>query len=56
MYDFSFIDFGLKDFIRDEDDQVLILKFASYQDADNFIGDGGLYEYGWTNKGTKKWC
>lgn len=56
MYEFSFIDFGLKDFIRDYDDEVLILKFASYHDADEFITDGGLDEYGWTNEGTKIWC
>ncbi len=53
---FSFIDFGLKDFIRDENGECLKLEFRGYEDADDFIANGGLDEYGWTNKGTKKWC
>lgn len=56
MASFSFIDFGLKDFIRTDDGEVLIKDFPNYQAADNFIADGGLDEYGWTNKGTRKWC
>lgn len=56
MASFSFIDFGLKDFIRGEDGNVLIKEFQSYDAADNFIMDGGLEEYGWTNQGTRKWC
>ena len=49
MYNFSFIDFGLKDFIRTDDGEVLTKQFNSYQEADDFIADGGLDEYGWTN-------
>ncbi|GEM_PF-5732834 len=53
---FSFIDYGLKDFIRDENDEVLKKEFRTYDDADDFISSGGLEEYGWTNEGTLKWC
>ena len=56
MFEFSFIDFGLKDFIRTDDGKVLILPFNSYFDADLFVEDGGLEQYGWTNEGTVKWC
>ncbi len=56
MYNFSFIDYGLKDFIRDDEGEVLTLPFASYSEADDFIANGGLEDYGWTNKGTRKWC
>jgi len=54
--EFSFFDSGLKDFIRHENDEILKKEFSSYEDADDFIMDGGLDEYGWTNTGTKKYC
>ena len=54
--EFSYIDLGLKDFIRDENNKVIIKEFSSWEDADDFIADGGLDEYGWTNTGTKKYC
>lgn len=53
---FSFIDFGHRDFIRDEKGDCLKLEFSGYEEADDFIMTGGLHEYGWTNEGTKKWC
>lgn len=53
---FSFIDFGNKDFIRNDDGDCLIMDFKSWEDADNFIMEGGLDEFGWTNKGTQKFC
>lgn len=56
MATFSFIDFGLKDFTRTDDGEVLIKEFTTYQDADNFVADGGLNDYDWTNRGTRKWC
>ena len=56
MYNFSFIDFGIRDFIRTDDGEVLTKQFNSYQEADDFIADGGLDEFGWTNQGTRKWC
>jgi hypothetical protein len=56
MYKFSFIDFGLKDFLRDDEGKVVVEEFSSYQEADDFIADGKLEWYGWTNSGTRKWC
>ena len=56
MLEFSFIDFGLRDFIRNENGDVLIVNFNSWEDADDFIMDGGLNEYDWTNSGTQKFC
>ncbi len=56
MYTFSFIDFGIMDFIRKENDEVLKLKFNNYEEADDFVMSDGLNEYGWTNKGTRIWC
>ncbi len=56
MLQFSFIDQGLRDFIRDENGDVLVKEFSSWEDADEFIMDGGLTDYGWTNQGTQKKC
>lgn len=56
MLTFSFIDFGEKDFVRDHNGQTLKVKLKSYEAAEDFIMNGGLDEYGWTNDGTRKWC
>ncbi|HAQ21134.1 MAG TPA: hypothetical protein DCR40_18155 [Prolixibacteraceae bacterium] len=56
MLKFSFIDEGLKDFIRDDEGEVLVKEFTTWTDADEFIMDGGLEEYGWTDQGTRKHC
>jgi hypothetical protein len=56
MLQFSFIDEGLRDFIRDENENVLIKEFHNWDEADEFIMDGNLYQYGWTNQGTRKHC
>jgi hypothetical protein len=56
MYKFSFIDFGLKDFLRDDEGKVVVEEFSSYQEADDFIADGKLEWYGWTNSGRRIWC
>jgi hypothetical protein len=53
---FSFIDHGHRDFVRDHDGSALKLEFNSWEEADNFIMEGGLVEYGWSNDGTRKWC
>lgn len=53
---FSFIDYGTQDFVRDHTGEALKVEFDSYDHAEDFIMDGGLYEYGWTNGGTRKWC
>ena len=56
MLELSFIDDGLKDFIRKENGEVLIIKCDSWEDAEDFIMDGKLKKYGWTNTGTRKYC
>lgn len=56
MASFSFIDFGLKDFIRTDNGEVLIKEFPNYEAASSFVADGGLNEYGWTNERTRNWC
>ena len=53
---FSFIDHGLRDFIRTDDGKVLYKEFSSWDQAENFVADGGLDEFGWTNQGTQKYC
>lgn len=55
MYKFSFIAFGLNDFLRDESGKVLTLNFSSFQQAEDWLLDNGM-EYGWTNEGVKYWC
>jgi len=54
--EFSFMDYGAKDFVRDDNGDCLIKEFNSWEDADNFVMEGGLDEYGWTNEGTRKIC
>ena len=54
--EFSFIDHGHKDFVRDHDGSCLILDFNSYEEAEDFIMNDGLVEYGWSNDGTRKYC
>lgn len=51
---FSFIDYGTQDFVRDHDGSSLKVELNSWADAEDFIMDGRLDEYGWTNKGTRK--
>jgi hypothetical protein len=54
--EFSFIDFGTKDFVRKHNGDTLILEFDTWDDVEEFIMDGNLYEYGWTNQMTQKIC
>ena len=56
MLQFSFIDQGLRDFIRDENEDVLVKEFSTWEEADDYIMDGGLFDFGWTNQGTQKHC
>lgn len=49
--EYSFIDYGNKDFLRDENDEVIIIK-GDYQDAEDWLLDNGE-KYGWTNESTK---
>ncbi len=53
---FSFIDFGNRDFIRNHDGETLIMDFSGWEEADDFIMNNGLSDYGWTNEGTRKLC
>ena len=53
---FSFIDFGNRDFVHDEEGNVFILVASSWEEADNFIMEGGLDDFDWTNQGTQKIC
>ncbi|MDR2084354.1 MAG: hypothetical protein LBP67_05105 [Bacteroidales bacterium] len=56
MLEFSFIDRGLRDFIRDNNGEVLIVEFDSWEAADEYIMSSNLDQYGWTNQGTQKYC
>ena len=47
MLQFSFIDQGLRDFIRDENGDVLVKEFSTWEEADDYIMDGGLFDFGW---------
>lgn len=52
----SFIDHGTKDFVRDHKGKTLKLEFKNFEAAEDFIMNGGLEEYGWSNDGTRKYC
>jgi len=55
MYEFSFIDFGWKRFLEDGNGNVLIMKFNSFDEAEEWLLTHGK-KYGWTNEGVKYWC
>lgn len=55
MYEFSFIDFGTKDFLREENGEVLIVNLNSFQEAEDWLLKNGE-KYDWNNEGTKYWC
>lgn len=55
MYKFSFIDFGLKDFLRDKDGEIVMTPFNSFDEAEEWLLTFGD-KYGWTNQGVKYWC
>lgn len=54
MPHYSFIDFGLKDFLRKEDGEVVRIEFEGYHDAEEWLLKYGE-DYGWTNKGVRYW-
>ncbi|MAD76899.1 MAG: hypothetical protein CML20_19310 [Rheinheimera sp.] len=58
MKTFSFIDFGLKDFLRDEFNEVIKINAEDNHHAlDLFLAPGGVADKSdWTNKGLKSWC
>lgn len=54
MAQFSFIDAGQKDFLRDDDGNVIIKDFDNYTEAEDWLLDHGE-KHGWTNQGVKYW-
>lgn len=52
MEEYSFIDNGLKDFLRDENNQVIIKKVGCFEEAEEWLLENGK-KYGWTNTGVK---
>lgn len=54
MAQFSFIDFGTRDFLRNEKGEVLEFACQSYEQAENWLLKNGE-KYGWTNQGVRYW-
>lgn len=54
MNKYSFIDFGLKDFLRDENDNVIIIECKDDMcfEAEEWLLQNGD-KYGWTNSGVQ---
>lgn len=50
---YSFIDFGLEDFLRDDKGDVIKIS-GTYEDAESWLLDNGE-ENGWTNAGVRYW-
>jgi hypothetical protein len=55
MKTYSFIDFGLQDFLRTSNGEVLRLKFPSYEAAETWLMIYGV-DYGFTNEGVRYLC
>lgn len=51
---YSFIDLGLQDFLRDENDNVIKIHFTCIESAEEWLLKNGE-SYGWTNKGITYW-
>lgn len=58
MKTFSFIDKDLKDFVRrDHDNEVLIIEADDHGHAQHLMFETSLCEQtNWTNTGVKTWC
>ena len=52
---YSFIDFGLKDFLRDNNGKVIRKQFAFVEAAEDWLLTNGE-DFGWTNTGIRYWC
>lgn len=50
---YSFIDFGLKDFLRDDNGDVIKIH-GDYVTAEDWLLENGE-EHGWTNTGVRYW-
>lgn len=55
METYSFIDFGLRDFLRYPDGRVITVKVEAHYEAEAWLLDYGE-EYGWTNTGVRYFC
>ena len=55
MAQYSFIDFGLKDFLRDDDDEVVKIEASGFQQAEEWLLKHGE-DHSWTNTGIRYWC
>lgn len=54
MAQYSFIDFGLKDFLRDSNDKVIVIEVEGYHQAEDWLLTHGE-SHGWTNEGVRYW-
>jgi len=55
METYSFIDFGLRDFLRYPDGRVITIVVSGYEEVEDWLLSHGE-EYGWTNQGTRNFC
>ena len=55
MKDYSFIDFGKRDFLRNKDGSVVIIAFSNFYEANEWLIRHGE-EYGWKNTAIDFWC
>jgi hypothetical protein len=54
MAKYSFIDFGTRDFLRNDNGEVVEIEAAHYEEAEDWLLDKGE-DYGWTNSGVRYW-
>ena len=55
MAQFSFIDFGHRDFLRSEiDGTPITIEASCYEEAEEWLLENGD-AHGWTNKGVRYW-
>jgi hypothetical protein len=55
MKTWSFIDFGLQDFLRCSLGNVIYFKGSTQEEAEEWLLSEGE-KYGWTNNGVRYWC
>jgi hypothetical protein len=54
MAQYSFIDFGLRDFLRDDNDEVIVIDVPHHEAAEDWLLTNGE-DVGWTNSGVRYW-
>ena len=52
MKRYSFIDDCIRDFLRDDNGEVIIIEVENFDEAETWLLDHGE-DYGWTNSGVK---